>query len=618
MKKNVMGWTLAVALAGCINSSDENTTKIVEVYSAAPVMRAVVKDASGQIAQQADLGVNRYRFSKTILYPISVQANGSDSYIDLDFDGTRSASDAIFSDTLYSVTPVVTLVTTALLEHADVNSSRGDYNVSAYRQERDAYAHAFSIAASELESKTPLQSNSRNLSSLSDTIFYERVSGDFNASDTDAMMATFNRMSNFHNEYLYTRSDESAVKYSAFYHALELIESKLLSRANPNFMPSIPAFMNTEYASEIANLPSDSLLSSEYNDASNLAYWAIANDEANTIAYVAAGNDGFDVVETSTPSARLDNRDDNSSGFGTSIRYMDRDDARCIFLADQENQVSIAGVWPLSNVTYENGASSYLGNYRSATSGAKSFDIDFASTNAGNLEYLLISNGPAGLEIVDATSLTCKSAVELNASHRFNATAIGSDTHSAVMASNRKIVYAADGAAGIIAVDISGSAPTVLGTTALYNTQSAYNLEMVANSNELYVSTDEGVQIYNTDNSGAIVFRSFMPTEGSRANTLGETLRVSASANNRALFVADITGGIKVFDVSDSANPKLCGAAYFSAANLAERSAVRDVYLQEHTDGRKTLYIANDSNGLIQLDDASDLLFDHCKSLLEL
>jgi hypothetical protein len=61
----------------------------------------------------------------------------------------------------------------------------------------------------------------------------------------------------------------------------------------------------------------------------------------------------------------------------------------------------------------------------------------------------------------------------------------------------------------------------------------------------------------------------------------------------------------------------LCGVAYFSAQNIVERSAVRDVVLVEKDDGSKKVYIANDSNGLIVIDDADHLLFDHCKNLLD-
>ena len=414
-----------------------------------------------------------------------------------------------------------------------------------------------------------------------------------------------------------TKEIADAARYGAFYNVLNLLDKKKIIRSQQNTMPSIPANLNKDYLENIVKLPSSAMLSSLYNDKSNLAYWAIKIDAEKDIAYIAAGNDGMDTVDISAPKERLENQDNNLTGFATAIETMDRDDARCIFLADLENQLVIYGLWPLSHADDAN-ASSLLGHYKnSATTGAKTFDVDFTASNANNLELLLVSNGIAGLEIFDINTFTCKDNINLNSTNRLNTTAIGSDAHSSVVASNQKVIYVADGANGLISVDISGSQPLILNTTALKNSEIAYNLHMVPNSNELYISTDNGIQIYNTDNTGSIIYRGLYATEGSRANILGETLKVSLSKNHKALFIADITAGVKVLDITDSTHPKLCGIAYFSAANIIERSAVRDVVLLEHDDGRKEVYVANDSNGLIVIDDASHLLFEHCKGLLD-
>lgn len=605
----------ALLFLGCDDTSQ--TGLHVTLYSQAPVLRAVLKDAQGQIATQDDLSQNSYRFKRSPVFPIVASSNSKDSFIDMDFDGNRSASDIVFSDTLYSVTPLISLTTTALLEAADIDPVSLDYNVTKYKNATSQYAHAFSLSSDELLSKTPLESTNVNLAVLTDTIYDARMSSEFNASHPDTLDKQFNIIQNFYNEYLSTKELSDAAKYHASYNALKLLDEKKIVRALQNTMPTIPSYLNRDYVDNIQNLPHSALLSSAYNQESNLAYWAMKIDASNEVAYLAAGNDGFDAVDIRYAQARLENQQNDGSGFGTSIDYMDRDAARCIFLADQENQLVIYGLWPLDHANDPN-ATSFIDHYRNTTTaGAKTFDVEYSSTNANNSELLFISNGAAGLEIFDVSHFTCREAVDLNDTNRVNTTAIGSDTHASAVSSNQKIVYVADGANGLISVDISGAEPQILKTTLLQNSEMAYNLHTVPNSNELYVSTDKGIQIYNTDNSGNIVFRGLYATEGSRANVLGETLRVSLSDNHKALFIADITGGMKIIDISDSTNPELCGGAYFSAANDFERTAVRDVVLLEKSDGTKQVYIANDSNGLIVIDDASDLLFEHCKGLLD-
>ncbi|MEA3522322.1 MAG: hypothetical protein U9R50_05060 [Campylobacterota bacterium] len=602
-------------------SEDDNSGGLrLQVYSQAPVLRAVVKDARGQIAIQENLSENLYSFTSSPVFPLVAMSNAKDTFIDVDFDGNRSASDIVFNDTLYSISNVLSLATTALLESADINSTTLDYNVTKYKDALSQYTHAFSISSDDILHKTPLQSKKINLAVLTDTLYDARQSVDFNASDIDGLDEKFNTVYNFYNEYLNTKEVAEAARYYAFYNALNLLDKKKIIRSQQNTMPSIPARLNSDYKDNIENLPSSAMLSSEYNGASNLAYWAMKVDDINDIAYIASGNDGMDVVDITSATQRLQNLDDNLSGFGTSVEYMDRNNSRCIFLADQENQLVIYGIWGLDSIKppypheYPH---ELIGNYRSTTAGAKTFDVDYTRTNANNMELLLVSNTTAGLEIFDIRDMDCNGSVDLNDSHRLNSSAIGSDTHSSVVASNQKIIYIADGANGLISVDISGSQPVELNASLLTNNEKAYNLHMVPNSNELYVSTDNGIQIYNTDNTGRIVYRGLYVTEGSRANVLGETLRVSLSQNHRALFVADITAGMKIIDVTDSKNPELCGSAYFSALNIVQRSAVRDVTLVEHDDGSKQVYVANDSNGLIRIEDARDLLFEHCKGLLD-
>jgi hypothetical protein len=257
------------------------------------------------------------------------------------------------------------------------------------------------------------------------------------------------------------------------------------------------------------------------------------------------------------------------------------------------------------------------GGYNSGVVNAKAYDVHYTTTNAKNLELLLIADGVAGLKIIDATTLTCDSNFDLNSSYVIGSEQIGNDTHGVTVSNNRKIVYIADGSSGVKSIDISSSVPVLIDTIALRHGTSAYDIHLAANSNELYVSTDKGVEIFDSDDTGVLQYVGHYLTEGSRANTLGETVRVDRSENAKALFIADVTGGVKVLDISDSSYPRLCGVAYFTVGDIAQRSAVRDLELYELENGDKKLYIANDSNGIILIDSIEDILFEHCKGLLD-
>jgi len=597
---------------GCSDDVQEYTYK---VYANAPVLRAVVEDANGQLAIQKDLTQNIYTFDKEPTKPIKAYSNNKTTFIDTNFDGNRTAFDVELDTTLYTLSGVITLVTTLAFDNAEYNSSSNEYNSTKYTQIINDMTLRYSLSSFDLESKTPLMTSNTRLAILSDTLMYSRSNSEYNASNLDAFATKFNSIEEFFTDYTTHLEASQRVKYHSSFQTLELLDKKVLTRAVENIMPSIPTYLNENY-SNIENLDDASHLSSTYNSQSNLAYWAIKMDEDLDIAYVAAGNDGLDTVVTSSAQNRLENQNQNLNGFATAIETLDVNDARCIFVADQKNQVEIYGVRPLSNADNSN-ASSLLGSYFSAEGNATSFDVKYVNTNANNLEYLLVANGIKGLHIINVKDITCEDPLDLNDTHRVNSSAIGTDTHSIVASSNKKIIYVADGVNGLIALDISTVTPQVIHTLKLDANESAYNLHRTPNSNELYVSTDKGIQIFNTDDTGNVVFKGSYKTEGSRSNTLGETLRVSRSQNSKALFVADISGGIKVVDISDSTNPRLCGAGYFSAQNVSERSAVRDVILQEFAGTNDTLLVANDSNGLLKISNVSDLLFNHCKNLLD-
>ncbi len=596
---------------GCGSGSDREQYD-VSVYSIAPVLRAVVQDASGQIAIQQDMRQNRYTFSQKIVWPITVTSDGKESYIDVDFNGVKSGSDIALTSTLYSNSSTVSELTTRLLQSAQIDTRTLEFNQTRYDTALREMARRYSVPTQHILNATPMTSSNKRLAMLNDALFQVRQNTDYNLSNLADVDAYFNIAETFYTRYLEVMNASEAARYYESLVVLELIDAKRLAPISGNVTPKIPAYLNHDYNATMLHLGEENLLSSSYNSAQNLAYWDIAYDADYSRAYVAAGNDGFDLIDTSMLNRRLGNYEQNISGFGIGITYFDRFDNRCIAVASLDNEILFyaASFFDLDEIVYN-------GRFTSGMTGAKAYDVVYASTNAHNRELLLVAGGVAGLQVIDMSRFSCQAFEDLNASNVLGASPIGTQTYGVAIANNRKIIYIADGSSGVRSVDISGASPQLLDTIALQHGTQAYKVHLASNSSELYVSTDTGIEIISSDDTGRLVYKGYYATEGSRANALGETVKVDRSRNAKVLFVADVTGGLKILDVSESSYPRLCGAAYFQSGDIAQRSAVRDVKLDESIAGVTRLYIANDANGLIMIDDARTLLFEHCKGLLD-
>ncbi len=589
----------------------------VKLYALAPVLLAVVVDKNGQIAVQKNLSTNIYTFTTKPELPLSATTNEKTTFIDTDFDGKRSAFDLVYDEELHSNSiQAITHLNDALLHAADLNSTN-EFNTTKYASALVDMQTRFSLSADDIEHQTPRTASSKNVGILSDTLTFEKENLRFDPTKLETLAEPYKLISDFYTQFLSTKSIVNAVKYNESLSALALIDQKLVTRAIENEKPRIPDYLNSEYLDAIENIPSTALLSSEYNN-KDLAYFALSLDTINNLAYIAAGNDGLDTVDTSSATSRLSNDYNGSTKvFATELDYVDKSDNRCIFVASMQNQVEIYGVDPLSDVNDIN-VSKIIGSYKSLELNASVYDVQYFKTNTDSLEYLLVANGIAGLEIVDIQDIECNVSNTLTSTSRYNSSNIGTDSRSVLTSSNGVKVYSADGANGIYIVDIKGSSPVVSGPVVLENNESAYDLYRIPNHNELYISTDNGIQIYNTsDDSSSVVSKGRYQTEGAHFSTNTEIIKVEGSKNNKALFIADLSGGIKILDISYSQNPQLCGVAYFAGANVLEQTTVRDLKLDEQSNGSKSLYIANDSNGLIKIEDAKSVLFEHCKTLLD-
>lgn len=606
---------ILLLLTSCSREDDAPAPEVYEVrlYALAPVLLAVVTDKNGQIAEQKDLSQNIYTFATKPTLPLSAVSNGATTFIDTDFDGVRSAFDLVYDEELHANSfKAITHLNDALLHAADLNIS-DEFNTTKYASALSDMKIRFSLSADDIENQTPRTASSKNVGILSDTLTLEKENNRFDPTKLQTLSFSYKLISDFYSEHMSRMNIVNAVKYHESFSALELIDEQLVTRAIENEKPRIPAYLNSEYLDAIDNIPQSALLSSTYNF-SNLSYLSLSFDDNNSIAYVAAGNDGLDTISTVSAVDKLANDyNDTTKVFSSDVTYIDKNGSRCIFVASQEDQVDIYGVSPLSAVVDSN-VNKFVGKYIGLTSNAKAYGVEYYET--AHKKLLLVSNGVVGLEIVDIQNIECNSSQNLDASMRYNTAAIGSDTRAALALGFK--IYSADGVNGIYITDIQGQSPVISGPFTLENNESAYDLHMVEGINGLFISTQRGLQIYDiVRDTNSTNFQGLYHTEGSHQSASIEVIKVSGSQNNKALFVADLSGGVKVLDIRDSKNPKLCGVAHFSALNSLEQTPVRDIKISEKSNGDKNLYITVDSIGLIKIEDAKSILFEHCKTLLD-
>jgi WD40 repeat protein len=141
----------------------------------------------------------------------------------------------------------------------------------------------------------------------------------------------------------------------------------------------------------------------------------------------------------------------------------------------------------------------------------------------------------------------------------------------------------------------------------------AYNLKMVTNNgiDELFVSTDRGVEVYDVLNNGDLNYISEYTTEGAQT---GYQPKMEYISDKNMLLFTDGYKGLKVLKFDASYKPMLCGVGYFSPysdfTKLAKVTSIASYF--NYTDNNYYIIVGVEGYGLIQLK-LDDLLFKHCK-----
>jgi len=135
----------------------------------------------------------------------------------------------------------------------------------------------------------------------------------------------------------------------------------------------------------------------------------------------------------------------------------------------------------------------------------------------------------------------------------------------------------------------------------------AYNLKLFDNDNELIVTTDKGFEIYNVEDSNELSFVTAYSTEGAKA---GYSPQIEIYEDY--LFFTDGYKGLKVFKLSSSYDPMLCGVAYFAPNSDPYKLAkVEDVDYFEI--GNQVYIVIGASSYGVAMFKLKNMLFEHCK-----
>ena len=572
------------------NSQNSSEYKI-KVFTIAPVKNAIVTDSNNQLAEFNNK-TNEYIFKNPILYPVFVKAS-SNTYIDIDYDNKKSAND-ILPITFSSKKPLITfmnradLLTTYYFEN---NLSQKNISIQEYITNLDTLFN------------TDFKILNTNTYKLLFATFNQLL--DTNTTNIDTLNTYLLNINYFFDNYLNNFSDENKTKYYSFYDTLVYLDKKRLKRADTIHKPSIPLLLRDKLTILNQNTSIDVFDILKLNN----IYTASGHDELVKL------DKNLSLILKTTPA---------QDAFAYNLFYQKLND-ECIFIAD-----GIEGIRPFDINT--NKASNYvsilnnlvtnINGYTSALNNKKllSFSTDNGFYMLNTPEYF---DGNCTIKydsnITTTTLIEGNTTTEVNVTNYFPKTLTENDFLITDSGKSISSAFRKDGTFLYVSKEdsIKGFDITILNKDYITNNaidlniknnEKPYNLLLTNNDNDLFVSTNNGIQVYDVSNDPTILnFISEYTSEGAALNYYPKLYFYSSKS---LLLFTDGYKGIKILKYDSSFNPMLCGVAYFAPLNDSSAQAkVSSVYVDETTD---EVYIGIDSYGIIKTK-LNDLLFRHCK-----
>jgi len=604
-----------LAITGCsVGGEKSSSTKsCVNLFTLAPVNDALVTDANNQVAKfDKDTG---YCFDSSITYPITAKATDK-TYIDVNYDGIKSATDLqpslVFKEGgLKSFCQNINYLTTLYYGHNYIDNN---VTVNSFK---DIVKKAFNIDIC-LDTKNR-QDNAKVLFGT-----YNYVVDNAKMFDSiQDVEESVNRVNNFFYTYLTPIANNNKIKYYSAYNSLIKLDEKKVQRADTTHKPDTALVLGK-------NLDrNDPRYDSENSD---LNVFDIITSSDNRVALLAAGHDEFAALPINNFSNSYFVSNVELESFGTNIYKQRYNGKECIFLANSKNGLTIFDVTnPYDIYKVDN-----IFTYYDDTPSIKNFsDISVVNSNGyvsvnenkrllgittkDKGYYLLnIRDNFNGCSLPEITIAVSEDNIDLNKTvNDINGTRdflINEGSGYAVDAAFRDdgtYLYVAHKENGITGYSTDILDPSIISNSkldiALQDSAEAYNLKLFNNDNELIVTTNEGIQIYDVQSDNSLSFIGSYKSEGSQKDYFQKV-----DMYEDYLFFTDGYKGLKVLKLNSSFEPILCGVEYFAPKGrdyeLAKVESA-DHYVEN---GEVNLLVGVSSYGIVKFK-LDDILFEHCK-----
>lgn len=575
-------------------TTSPTTKTYVEVFTLAPVVNALVTDANNQVASY-DTTKHQYYFEKSVTYPISAQAI-STTYVDIDYDNNETANDLkpstfFSSHALKSFCNSITLLSAAYYEQnlSDSNITTNDYANDIFQR--------FNINVCD-----SIMDNSNNAKVLFGAYNYTL---DTNASFTlTDIEPDVSKVEDFFAFYLNNFNlDEDKIKYYSSYNALTRLDLLEVQRVDTIHKPELSTILRPK-------LPF-------IKNSSGVDVFDILPYGSDI--YLAAGHDELSKVDTNLQNQVFENNVSLVS-FGSRFYKQNYQATDCLFLANSKiglstYKIDTSGFTKITNLDkYINSSGSLVHFSNSAITNT----TGYVSVNE-NKRLLGISTKEKGfylLNIKDTfTQCTPNTTIyngatinDIRESRDFILNEAGGYSVDATFRDDGTYLYVAHKDNGIVGyktdiLDVNEVNSSKKIFTLQENAQ-AYNLQLFNNDNELLVTTDKGLQIYDV---GSAVYNlqyvSKYQTHGAQVDYFQDI-----DVYGDFVFLTDGYQGVKVLKLSNSFEPMLCGVEYFAPNNnsyeLAKTTSVK------YDNGY--LYVGIASYGIVKFK-LDDILFQHCR-----
>ncbi len=574
-------------LLGCSdspsNGGETTSPNSVGVFTTAPVVNAVVTDATDQLATYNPLTM-RYDFENSIVYPVTVRTNAT-TFVDVDYDNTPTAAD---------IKPLNVFSTGSLQSFCNEVNYLSDLYYSRNYQDMNVTTQTYK---EDINSRFGIDicTSAATDENVAKVLFgaYNYVAADNNLSTIEEIASDVSKVEDFFTQNLSILTVDHLRYYSAF-NALVHLDAGRATRVDTIHKPALPSVLRE-----------DATLLGSYT---NLNVQDIYADTTNV--YTASAQDEFARLNIDLTSCTFYGTG-NLDGYGLGLFYQLYDTNECLFLANNND-----GILPFmidsSGVVTRHGR---IYRYFDATGTEHNLTDQGVVSMSGfvsisqNKRFLGISTKDNGFYLIDAKDNLsgCALATDLNTSAMLIQENNGTNI-SAVFRDDGSFVYVANAAAGINRYDLSVPTQADINsskaTYTLENSQEAYNLRLFPNSNTLLVTTDKGLQVYDITNDSSLSFIGSYPLEGAQQSYFPDL-----DLEGNFVVVTDGYKGAKVLKLTSGYIPELCGVAYFAPSNnpeeLAKVTSVK--YTQEGV-----LYIGLESNGVLKMR-LDDLLFRHCQ-----